>query len=387
MAIGFGAILAVLAPVLWAWAGRPTGFSLVDYGALSWAMTVVGLGVLAWAVRDGAAVLQLRAPEPVRAARASGRTVLITGATGFIGQPLVAERLRRGDRVIVLTRDRLAARGLFGEAVIVVENLDHLPAETRIEAVVNLAGAAVAEGPWTAARRRALLGSRLETTAEVLRLIERLERRPAVLVSASATGFYGDRGEAMLDEGSGPAPGFMSELCRSWEEEAVKAEPMGVRVCRLRIGIVLDWSGGILPMLAFPARFGLGAVVGTGRQWAPWIPRDDILRLISCAVDDERYTGAINAVAPDLVTQGELTRAIAYVLRRPQFLHAPAWPLRFGLGEMSDLLLASQRVRPARLEMLGFQFSRGTLPEALERPRSTPSISVFARHTRPAPTW
>jgi hypothetical protein len=235
---------------------------------------------------------------------------------------------------------------------------------------VNLAGAPVAAGPWTAVRKRVLLGGRLGVTRSVVQLIERLEQRPAVLVSASATGFYGDRGDRTLDERSGPAPGFMSELCRVWEAEASSAERLGVRVCRLRIGIVLDWGGGILPMLALPARLGLGAVTGGGGQWAPWIALPDVIRMIDVAMADARWSGPVNAVAPDPVTQGELTRAIAYVLRRPQWLRAPAWPLRVALGEMSDLLLASQLVEPARAEALGFRWSRPTLPDALERPKT-----------------
>jgi uncharacterized protein (TIGR01777 family) len=371
MAIGFGAILALLTPQLLAWAARPSGFTAADHGGLAWAMTIMGLGVLSWAARDGVAVMMLGREKTQAAGRASGRTVLVTGATGFIGRPLVQARLARGDRVLVLARDPLAARATLGPAVTVVETLGALPAETRIDAVVNLAGAPVAAGPWTAGRRRELLGGRLAVTSAVIGLIERLETRPAVLVSASATGFYGDRGDAALDETAGPAPGFMSELCRRWEEEAVRAEALGVRVCRLRIGIVLDWSGGILPLLALPSRIALGAVIGDGRQWAPWIAREDVLRVIDRAIEDARYTGPINVVAPDIVTQGELTRAIAFVLRRPQWLRVPAWPLRAALGEMSDLLVASQRVAPTRLGALGFTYARPGLPDALERPTVT----------------
>src|SRR5262249_22613526 len=159
------------------------------------------------------------------------------------------------------------------------------PAEMRIDAVVNLAGAPVAAGPWTRKRRHALMESRLSTTRALLSLIERLERKPQCLVSASAVGFYGDRGDEPLDESAGPRPGFMSELCRRWEEEVWLAEAMGVRVCRLRLGLVLDWSGGILPMLALPARFGFAARLGDGRQWAPWIARHDVLRLIERALE------------------------------------------------------------------------------------------------------
>lgn len=385
MAIGFGLILARLAPELWIWAQRPTGFTAVSYGWLSWVMTAVGVGVAAWAVRDGLAAAG-PAPAPAAIGRRSGRTVLITGATGFIGKALVADRLRRGDRVLALSRDAVAARLQFGPAVTVVENLDLLPAETRIDIVVNLAGASVAGGPWTPARRRQLLGGRLTTTRAVVRLADRLERRPAVLISASAVGFYGDRGEERLAETAGPAPGFMSALCQAWEAEARKAEPLGVRVCRLRLGLVLDWSGGLLPVLALPARFGLGAVPGDGRSWAPWIALEDVIGVIDAAIVDSRYEGAINGVAPDRVTQGELTRSVAWALRRPQFLAVPGWLLKAGLGEMSDLLLASQKVEPARLVQLDFGFVRPTLPQVL-LPDETPQAEAPAKASSPAPTF
>jgi len=190
-----------------------------------------------------------------------------------------------------------------------------------------------------------------------------------VLVSASAVGFYGERGETPLDEASGAAAGFMSELCRRWEESAAVAEVEGVRVCRLRLGLVLDWSGGVLPMLALPARLGLGAVLAGGRQWMAWIHLEDVLGVIAAAIEDRRYDGPVNVVAPELVRQKEFTRALAYVLGRPQWLSAPGWPIRLGLGEMSDLFLASQKVEPKRLTELGYSFRRGEVAGALAPPR------------------
>ncbi len=368
MAIGIGVILAAFAPILAGWAGRPTAFVLVQYGPLSWLMTLLGLGVLAWAVRDGLAVRSLGAGERPTAIETNGRTVLITGATGFIGTALVAHLQRLAYRVIVLARDPLQARAQFGASVVVLDQLGQLPAETRLHAVVNLAGASIAAGPWTRGRRRTLLDSRLQVTRGLLALIARLETRPGVLINASAVGFYGDRADQPLDEDAGPAPGFMSELCRTWEEEAVKAEAQGVRVCRLRLGLVFDWRGGILPTLALPAMFGMGAVLGTGRQWMAWVHLDDVLRVISAAIEDDRYQGPINVVGAELATQAQFTRALAFTLGRPQWLRVPALPIRLALGELSDLLLASQRVRPRRLAELGFEFRKGDLESALARP-------------------
>jgi len=373
MAIGFGGLLVLLGPVLIAWAGRPTGFVVESHGALSWIATALGLGVLAWAVRDGlAATRRLPAPpEPAVALR--GQTVLVTGATGFIGAPLVARRLARGDRVVVLVRDEIAARLRWPSGVLIVRDLADLPAELRIDAVVNLAGAPVAAGPWTRARRKVLLASRLDTTRAVGRLIERLERPPEVVVNASAIGFYGDRGDEALPEDAEAGIGFMADLVRVWEREMTALEGLGVRVCRLRLGMVFDWSGGPLALLGLPARFGGAAVMGDGRQWAPWIHLEDVLRLIDTALADRRYEGAINAVAPDQVTQGEMTHALVWHFRRPQWLRIPAWPLRLMLGEMSDLFLASQKVEPRRLQALGFLWTRPTLPEAFVSPPPAPA--------------
>lgn len=288
--------------------------------------------------------------------------MLVTGATGFIGAVLTDQLIARGDRVRALVRDDAAARLRWPRDVTLVRSLGELPAEMRIDAIVNLAGAPVAAGRWTAARRRILMASRIDTTRAVGGLIARLAHRPTVLINASAVGFYGDRGEERLGEDAPAGVGFMADLVRCWEEEAARIT--GLRVCGLRLGMVFDWSGGPLPLLALPARFGVAAVLGDGRQWAPWIDLADAVRLILTALDDSRYAGPINAVAPDLITQSELTHALAWHFHTPQWLRVPAWPLRLALGEMSDLFLAGQRVEPDRLKALGFRFLRPTLPDA-----------------------
>jgi len=364
MAVAYGVFLAVLAPVWQGWLAAPTGLAFAPHGLESLATAVIGLGVLAWGVRDTAAALSLGAPaRAISTARREG-TVLVTGATGFIGRLVVRALLAQGRRAIVLTRDRAAARSLFGAAPMVIESLDELPAELRLDAVVNLAGASVAGAPWTKGRRRRLLASRIETTRALVDLITRLERAPGVLINASAVGYYGDAGEAFVDESASPRAGFMSELCRRWEEEAFRAEGLGVRVVLLRLGLVFEWDGGVLPLLAIPARLGLGAVLGGGRQWSPWIHRDDVVRLILTALEEPAWRGPINAVAPDLATQATLTRTLAARFGAPQWVKVPAWPVRLA-GEMSDLFLASQRVLPSRLWDLGFRFTRPTLEAAL----------------------
>ncbi|MFI4975875.1 MAG: TIGR01777 family oxidoreductase [Caulobacterales bacterium] len=365
LALGFGAVLAVFAPVLIAWAASPTGLATTQHGVLSWVMTAFSLGVAAWAVRDGLAVRDLgRRVDAISVSPRDG-AVLVTGATGFVGRAVTAALIAQRRRVFVLTRDRLAARAQFGDAVQAVEQLDELPDELRLEAIVNLAGAGVAGGLWTAARRRTLLDSRVRTTEALAALIARLEHRPAVLVNASAVGFYGDAGETLVDETAPVGAGFMAELCAAWEASVGGAGALGVRTVVLRLGLVFHWSGGILPMLALPARFGAAARMGSGDQWAPWIHRDDVVRLVLTAIDDPAWRGTINAVAPDLMTQAQFTRRLSVFLRRPQWAAVPAWPVRMLLGEMSDLFLAGQRVLPRRLFELGFVFSRPTLESAL----------------------
>lgn len=378
MAIGFGVILMALAPVLIEWLGAPTAVVFTPHGLLSWLMTAVGLGVLVWAVRDTMAAMSKTAPLAIREAGSPREgTVLVTGATGFIGRAVVAALLTQGRRVIVLTRDALAARAQFGAGVIIVEDLAAAPAELRVDAVVNLAGAATIGGLWTRRRQRRLLESRRSVTANLLQLIERLDHRPAVLISASATGYYGDQGDDFIDESSAPQPGrFMSDLCRLWEEEAIKARALGLRTCLLRLGMVFDWDGGPLPLLALPARFGFGAVLGGGRQWMPWVHRHDVVRMILRALDDPAWRGSVNAVAPDLVTQGAFTARLARWLRRPAFARAPAAPIRLALGPMADLFLASQRVLPAKLWRLGFTFERPTLEIAFDGGRAAGAVLV-----------
>lgn len=367
MAIGFGVILAAWSPILLAWGARPTGFSLAHHGPLAWATTALGLGVAAWALRDTLATLHLgRIRPPPSAAAPSGHSVLITGATGFIGGVLVEDRLARGDRVLVLARDLIAARARFGPTVLVYDDLAQVPSDIRLDAVINLAGAATVGGLWTKARKARLLGSRLAVTDAVLALIARLETRPQVLVNASAVGFYGDRGDELLDEAAGPQDRFLSDLCRIWEERALQAQGLGVRTCLLRLGMVFDWSGGPLPLLALPARFGLGMVMGSGRQHLPWIHRDDVLALIDFAIREPACSGPLNACAPEEVRQGDFAHRLARGLHRPQWLGAPAWALRLAMGEFADLFLASQRISPARLQALGFRFARGTIAQALQ---------------------
>ncbi len=367
LAVLYGTFLAITIPWLVAQVGKPAGVTLVSHGLLSWFFTLSSVGVLAFSIRNAIAVRALaRIALPVRTQQVpSGRTIFVTGATGFIGTSLVPRLLARGDRVFVLTRDERQSRALFADQVTHVERLDALPKETRIDAVVNLAGAPIIGLPWTRARRAELWRSRVDLTDALIRWIKTLDHAPAVLVNASAIGVYGDKGDAVLTEGARAGEGFAADLCRIWEDAAARAEGLGMRVVCLRIGLVFDANGGALPLMALPARFGGGAIFGSGAQWMSWITLPDLLRMMLAAVDDPLWHGAINATAPEPVRNADFQRALARTLHRPLFLHAPAWALRTLFGEMSSIFLFSQRVVPARAQALGFTFDVHFAADAL----------------------
>lgn len=370
LALNYGALLALWAPQLQRWAAAPTGFAAVDYGVWSWLLTAFGVGVFAWGLRDLYAVARLGVPQwqrhPMRAGVAvSPRSVLVTGATGFIGRALVRRLVERGDEVLVLSRNPALARDRFGPLVEVVGTLAEIDRERRIDAIVNLAGEPVAGGLWTRRRKQLLLQSRLGVTTEVTALIRRLRSKPEVLVSASAIGWYGDRGDEILDETSGAQACFMSELCRRWEEAAYQATREGVRVCRLRIGLVLGAGGGVLQPMALATRLAGGSVFGDGRQWLSWIHLQDLLRLVELAMGNEDLHGSINAVAPVALPQAAFAAALARALRRPLLWRMPAALLRVATGDLADLFLISQRVEPCRALAAGFGFEFPEVERAL----------------------
>lgn len=366
LAVGYGVFLALLAPHLWNWTLRPTALVAADHGVLSWILTAFAVGVAIWAARNARAVgrlgvIRLREYGPPAS---DAKTVLVTGATGFIGGHLVSALRAAGRRVIVWTRDPVQAMARFDPHVIVVRRLDDLPAETRIDDVVNLAGAPVIGWPWTPARRRALIASRVETTKAVITLIARLARKPAAMVSASAVGFYGVRDDEPLDERARPGRGFQSLLCRLPERAARRVTRHGVRSVELRIGFVLGPGGAFAPM-ALAARFGLGAILGSGRQVMSWVHVDDVVRLIVFALD-RGLSGPLNATAPQAVAQAAFARALARACRRPLLLRVPAFALHLAMGEQAEILTGGQNVRPVKAQAAGFWFRYPTIDMALD---------------------
>lgn len=293
------------------------------------------------------------------------RTVLVTGATGFIGRALTRRLLERGDRVIALCRDPVKAHLILGTEPMVATRLSDLPPALAIDAVVNLAGAPVIGRPWTKERKRELVQSRIGVTRMLVDWLANRSRRPEVLVSASAIGWYGAGDDRVLDERAPVGDGFAAVLCRAWEREAASATALGLRVCRLRLGPVLGREGGMLKRLLPGFRCGLGTVIGGGRQWLSWIHRDDAVELIVRAIADPLFSGPVNATAPVPVRQADFARTLGQVLNRPVWLHLPAAPLRAALGERAGLLLEGPRVLPRRAIEIGFNFRCPELEPAL----------------------
>jgi uncharacterized protein (TIGR01777 family) len=305
----------------------------------------------------------------------SPENVLVTGATGFIGQILVHALLADGQKVTVLTRSPERATSLFGGQLNCISSMSELPSGQSIDVIINLAGARILGWRWTAARKAALRKSRIDLTKSLVEWIASAEQKPRLLLSASAIGYYGiqKRGDdTELTEESSPQPMFMSQLCQEWEAAAQAAGAYGVRVIRMRFGLVLGRQGA-LPMMMLPIRLGLGGPLGSGRQWLSWIHVHDLLRGIAHlwqlhAQDRPKHEHncAYNFTAPETVSQKQFSQTAAQVIGRPCFFPAPARPMRLMLGEQSDLLLEGQRVVPARLQAQGFEFTYPRLRGALE---------------------
>ncbi|MEN5047664.1 TIGR01777 family oxidoreductase [Pseudomonas koreensis] len=292
--------------------------------------------------------------------------ILLTGGTGLIGRQLCRHWSGQGHQLTVWSRRPEKVAKICGAQVRAISRLEDFGNEP-LDAVVNLAGAPIADWPWTHRRKALLWSSRITLTETLLAWLETRQQKPALLISGSAVGWYGDGGERELTEDSPPViDDFASQLCIAWEETAQRAEGQGIRVVLVRTGLVLSAEGGFLSRLLLPFKLGLGGPLGNGRQWMPWIHIDDQIALIDFLLHRDQASGPYNACAPKPVRNREFAKTLGSVLHRPAFMPMPALALKVGLGEMSLLLLGGQRAVPARLLEAGFTFQFTDLRAALD---------------------
>jgi uncharacterized protein (TIGR01777 family) len=299
------------------------------------------------------------------------KRVLITGGSGFVGRKLAKELLARGDQVTVLTRDARRAKGELPAAVRCASwNPEKAGAWFEelgiVDAVVHLAGENVAKR-WTDAVKKRIESSRIDSTRHLVEAIARAAHKPEVLVSASATGYYGAQApEKELDETSPPGSDYLASVCTRWEEAAREVEKLGVRAVQVRIGVVLGEGGGALEKMLLPFKLYAGGPMGDGKQMISWVHRDDVVGMLLLAIDNPEVKGPINAVSPNPVSSKELATAIGTVTSRPSWIPAPAFALKLAMGEAASILLTGQRVIPQRAIDLGYEFHRARLVPALE---------------------
>ncbi len=291
--------------------------------------------------------------------------ILLTGGTGLIGRQLCQHLSQQGHLLTVWSRSPEDVPRLCGDAVRGVAHLRDL-GDQPVDAVINLAGAPIADRPWTRKRRTLLWDSRIGLTEQLLAWMEQREHKPQVLISGSAVGWYGDGGERELDENAQPVKeDFASHLCGAWEETAQRAQALGVRVVIIRTGLVLSDQGGFLQRLLLPFKFGMGGPIGNGRQWMPWIHIQDQIAAIDFLLNQSDALGPYNLCAPAPARNSDFAKTLAAVLHRPAFMPLPGLALKILMGELSVLLLGGQRARPARLEEAGFSFRFTQLHDAL----------------------
>ncbi len=385
--INYGAVLALLLPLLWQRVANASELVWVSYGLWSvWAtmmgLAIGGLGIRDWLAAARLGKLQDAPPAPLVAPLIPGSRYLVTGGTGFVGSRLVESLVAAGHDVTVLTRQVENATHLPAP-LRVVTDLDQIGCHEEFDAVINLAGEAIANGLWTRRKQRRIVDSRLSITRALVGLIARLERKPAVFVSGSAVGWYGLRDDQVLTETAVATDCFSHRLCQQWEAAALPAGQYGTRVVLLRTGLVLGREGGLLAQLLTPFEFGVGGPVGDGRHYMPWVELDDLVRLIAFVIATPTLDGPVNATAPTPVDNNHFSNELGRALRRPAIFRLPAAPLRYFGGQMaSELLLGGQNAIPRKLLDAGFEFDQPVLGDALRRivGRPPPPLSPTLHH-------
>jgi uncharacterized protein len=371
LALNYGAILVLLLPILLDWAALPTAIVAAFYGGWTVIATLAAAGVALFGVRDLVAsrrvtrLIEHDGSELV-AALPARQTVLITGATGFIGRRLTAALASAGHHVIALVRDPARVERL-PTPITLITWLDQIADDTKIDAIVNLGGEPIANGLWTAGKRWKIFNSRLALTKDIVDLAARLTVKPKTLVSGSAIGWYGLWRDESLTEATGGHACFSRQLCEAWEKAAGEAASLGLRVVLLRTGLVLGTEGGVLTRMLTPFEFGLGGPFGSGEQWMSWIERDDLVRLIAHVMTHDEIAGPVNATAPTPVTNADFTAELGRSLHRPAILRVPTRILHRLAGDLADeLLLGGQRVLPRKALAAGFVFRHVTLRSAFD---------------------
>ena len=299
--------------------------------------------------------------------RLKNKKLLITGGSGFIGSQLIPVLLSKGNEVTILTRNPVKTRQIFNQPVTVIKQLDELENAENFDVVINLVGQGIADKRWTNQVKQELRDSRLKTTQALVTYLTRMDHKPALMISGSAIGYYGDHCDELLDEQAEPGNGFASQLCIDWEQEASHAESLGIRTCYLRTGVVLGRNGGALAKMLPGFKLGLGGPMGKGTQWMSWIHINDLIGIILYAIEHNSVQGPINATAPNPVTNKSFAKTLAHTLNRPAFLTMPKFLLNLMLGEMSEeLLLSGQRVVPKKILDLGYAYQFPELEDALK---------------------
>lgn len=330
--------------------------------------------------------------------------IFITGGTGLIGQRLVLDRLERGDRVVILSRcGARAAKRFAAHAnpnVEVVEGNVAAPgpwqkAVDGCDAVVHLAGAGISDHRWTEEYKLEIAESRIDSTFQVVEAMAQAKVRPSVLVSGSAVGYYGECGDEEIDESHEPGDDFLARIALQWEGQAMRAKQLGVRVVRLRTGVVLDWRDGALPELVRPFQFFLGGPIGSGKQFMSWVHWRDLIGIIAHALRDKRVEGAVNGTAPNPVRNKDMAKAIGAALGRPAFFPVPKFALRIVLGEVTDAITMSQRALPKKALAAGYEFLYPEADEAVssllnrrtgDEPASADALAQRASAPAPQPS-
>ncbi len=293
---------------------------------------------------------------------------LITGGTGFIGKNLIENLLLNNKKVSVLTRNKAAALKIFANQVEIFDNWQEINPNYKIDHIINLAGEPIANKKWFKKQKEILLQSRILTTQNLIDLISKLKNKPKTLINASAIGFYGCSQIAEFDETSSAGLGFAADLCKKWEEEANKAKDLAVRVCFLRLGIVIGKNGGALAKMLPAFKMGLGGKIGDGKQVMSWVAMADVIAAINFLIANQKLTGAFNITAPDPVSNQVFSQTLAKTIHRPAFFNMPASFVKIIFGEMGEeLLLKGQKVLPKKLLDAGYKFQYQKLADAIKQ--------------------